>query len=486
MDLHVKLLARITGFLFILAALAMVLPTVVSVIYGEEKSTFSFLAVILPSLFVGILMVLFIKPSHNTLHMRDGFIMVAMSWILISAIAALPYVIHGCIPHYVDAFFEAASGFSTTGASILNDIESLPKSMLFWRSFAHWLGGMGILVFAVALLPALGISGQMIVRAETPGPTLSKVTPHTSDMARVLYLIYTGMTIAETLFLLLGGLSFYDAIVHTFATVGTGGFSTYNASIAAFQSPYVEGVITVFMIFSGVNFNLYFLALAGGLRHFWRDAEFRLYILITLLATLATTLYLTATQTYSSLLTSFRYSVFQVVSILTTTGFSTTDFALWPTFTLLILFGLFFVGGSSSSTGGGVKVVRVLVLLQLIKRNLALRIHPNALVTIKLDHKPLHSSTVQGISSFLFLYLLLVFITGLLVSLDGFDLMTSFSAAASCVGNIGPGFHDVGPAFNYSIFSAPVKWVLSFAMIAGRLELFTLLMLLSRRFWNPN
>ncbi|MEG0157057.1 MAG: potassium transporter TrkG, partial [Anaerovoracaceae bacterium] len=329
-------------------------------------------------------------------------------------------------------------------------------------------------------------SGQTIVKAETPGPMLSKITPKMSDTARALYSIYLGFTLLETLLLMLGGLSLFDALVHSFATVGTGGFSSYNSSIAAFDSAYVEWIIALFMILSGVNFNLYFLSLKGGIKSLIQDAEFKLYLFIIAASTLLITLSLYFTNTFGSVLTAFRYATFQCASIITTTGFATNDFNLWPTFCTMILFCLFFVGGCSSSTGGGIKAIRILVLLKQIKRTIALRLHPNAMVTIKIGNRRLPSDTVQGISSFFFLYLFTLFTVSILVSLDGYDVVTSFSATASCLGNIGPGFNQVGPTMNFSIFSPPIKLLLSLTMIIGRLELFTFFMLFSRKFWNPN
>ncbi|MEG0391652.1 MAG: potassium transporter TrkG [Anaerovoracaceae bacterium] len=486
MDLNKKTILHIAGILFIITGFAMLLPLMVALFYGEIDCIKAFSLVLIPSFILGILITKTIRPSKKQLKLRDGYIIVSLSWLLLSAISAFPYVIQGCIPNFIDAFFETCSGYSTTGSSILTDVEALPKSMTFWRLFAHWIGGMGILVFAVALLPALGISGQTIVKAETPGPMLSKITPKMSDTARALYSIYLGFTLLETLLLMLGGLSLFDALVHSFATVGTGGFSSYNSSIAAFDSAYVEWIIALFMILSGVNFNLYFLSLKGGIKSLIQDAEFKLYLFIIAASTLLITLSLYFTNTFGSVLTAFRYATFQCASIITTTGFATNDFNLWPTFCTMILFCLFFVGGCSSSTGGGIKAIRILVLLKQIKRTIALRLHPNAMVTIKIGNRRLPSDTVQGISSFFFLYLFTLFTVSILVSLDGYDVVTSFSATASCLGNIGPGFNQVGPTMNFSIFSPPIKLLLSLTMIIGRLELFTFFMLFSRKFWNPN
>jgi len=485
MDLNLKTLLRIIGKLLIITGTVMVLPFFVALIYGETEAAKDFIAVIAPSVFTGAMISLLAPHSHRPLKMRDGFLIVSISWLIMSLLGAVPFVINGCIPNFIDAFFEMCSGFSTTGATILKNIEALPMSMLFWRAFTHWIGGMGILVFAIALLPNLGIGGQTIVRAETPGPTLSKVTPKMKDMARSLYLIYTGFTLIETLLLMAGGLSFFDAITHSFSTMGTGGFSNYNDGAAHFHSAYVEGIITVFMILAGANFNLYYIALKKQVHVLVHDQEFRLYIFIIGVTTLMMTLHLYFTHTFDTLASSFRYAVFQDASIITTTGFATTDFNLWPTFCIMVLFLLFFIGGCSSSTAGSIKVIRILVLLKLFKRSVSMKLHPKALFSIKVNDQPLPSDTIQNIISFVFLYIVTVIGVTLITLLDGVSITTGLSATASCLGNIGPGFDAVGPVLNYDLFSYPVKLVLSFAMIAGRLELFTLMMLFSRRFWNP-
>lgn len=490
MTTHTKAFIRVIGLLTIIAGFVMLFPLIVGVIYGEETSVQAFAYTIGACLVSGCILILLSRrikgeKSFTRLKTRDAYLIVSVTWILFSVVAAFPYVIQGCIPHYIDAFFETSSGFTTTGSSILSDVEALPKAMMFWRMFAHWLGGMGILVLAIALLPQLGINGQTIVNAEMPGPALSKVTPKISDTARTLYLTYFGFTIVQTVLLMAGGLNFFDSVTHTFATVGTGGFSNYNDSIGHFQSAYVDGVVTVFMILSGVNFNLYFLAFRGGISKLLRDSEFQAYMAIIGIATLLLTTYLFLGNVYESIGSSFRYGVFQVASIITTTGFATADFDLWPTFCVMVLLLLFFTGGCSSSTGGGIKIVRVLIILKMIKRAALLRLHPNALIPVKLNKRPIPGDTVQGIVSFVFFYIAILLAVGILVSLDGYDFITGFSASATCLGNIGPGFHDVGPAMNFGGFSYPTKLLLSFTMIAGRLELFTLFMLLSRRFWNP-
>ncbi|MEG0918987.1 MAG: TrkH family potassium uptake protein [Anaerovoracaceae bacterium] len=486
MDLNSREIIRIIGVIFQVMGAALTLPLAVGFIYHEIPSIQAFAVVLLPSILIGGIIRQIAPPSNKPLKVRDGVLIVSISWIIAAIIGSIPFILSGAIPNPIDAIFETCSGFSTTGASILSDIESLPKSILFWRSFTHWLGGMGILVFAVALLPTLGISGQMIVMAETPGPELSKLTPRISDTARQLYIMYFSFTIIETILLMLGGMNFYDALTHTFSTVGTGGFSTYNNSIAHFDSAYIEGVITVFMLLSGVNFNLYFILLRNGFKAFIKDGELKFYLCIVALTMVLITIGLVGSGNISDPFEAFRYASFQQASIITTTGFMSYDYALWPTFCQMILFLLFFVGGCSSSTGGGIKVIRVLVVFKLIKRSVALRLHPNAVVNVKINNNVLPRATVANVSNFIFLYLGILLFGGFIISLDGYNMITSLSATASCLGNIGPGFDAIGPTVNYSIFSDLTKSMLSLLMIAGRLELFTLFMLFAPRFWNPN
>lgn len=485
MDLNLRALIKIAGVLLLVLGGAMILPLIVGLIYKEPVSVRAFLIVILPCLIAGGSLAYFPKTKTHKFRIRDGYLVVSVSWVLASFVGAIPFVISGSIPSYVDAVFETCSGFSTTGASILPDIEALSKSMLFWRSFTHWIGGMGILILAIAILPAMGIGSQFLAKAESPGPTLSRLTPKISDTAKMFYILYSIYTIAEIVLLMLGGMSLYDAAIHTFGTVGTGGFSNYNYSIGAFDSAYVDGVITLFMFLSGASYFLYFLVLRRGPKAFLQDGEFKVYFVITLAATLLVTLGLWGFGIYDSPLTAFRYGVFQVVSIVTTTGFSTTDFALWPTFCQMVLFLLFFVGGCSSSTAGGIKPVRHLVLGKLVRRTVELKLHPSSVTPLKLGNRILPVEVPSGIAAFTFLYILLFFAGGIVVSLDNVDFISSLSASGSCLGNIGPGFGQIGPLSNYSVFSDGSTMVLSFLMIVGRLELFTLIVLFTRKFWYP-
>lgn len=486
MNLSLRAVCRIIGLALLVVGFSMVPSIITAAIYEEVSAFLAFFVTIVFAALSGSLLLRFGQYSGAKLKVRDGFLIVTLCWIVSTLLGAFPFILSGSIPNFFDAFFESCSGFSTTGASILTDIESLPKSILFWRSFTHWIGGMGILIFAIALMPSLGISGQNIAVSEAPGPTLDKITPKMSDTAKALYITYIIFTLLETCLLCLGGMNLYDSLIHAFGSVGTGGFSNYGDSVAHFDSAYIDIVITIFMILSGANFNLYVMSLRRGIRYIFQDAEFRFYIFIIGLVTVLIASNLFFSDTVSSIGKSLRYSVFQTASILTTTGFATDNYDAWPTFSKMLILMLMFIGGCSSSTGGGIKVVRILILLKLIRRGIATRLHPNAVVTVKMDDHTVSSDTVTAIANHVFLYILIVFLSTLLLSLNNFSLVTSFSSVLTCVGNIGPGFDLVNPLANFSIFSAPSKLLLSLLMLAGRLELFTLVIILTPRFWNPN
>ena len=484
MDLNFRKIFNVIGFLLILQSGLFLLPILTGLYYGEMQHCLAFAETALGCMGAGAALYVMIKPQSDTLKIRDGFFIASLSWILLSLIGALPFWLDGCIPSFTDAFFETSSGLTTTGSTILPDVTALPRCMLFWRSFTHWIGGMGILVLTVAMLPSLGNAGQTIVRYESPGPTLTKMAPKTSDTSKLLYLIYGGMTVAETVLLKLGGMSFFDAMLHTFGTVGTGGFSDYNDSIAHFASPYLQMVISVFMILAGINFALYFLLITGRYREVAIDSELRLYLLIIGITSMLITIALYLSHTYNSFLTAFRYALFQVASIITTTGYATADYDAWPSVCRMLILMLFFIGGCSSSTAGGIKVIRVFVLLKLIKRAVAVRLHPNAMYNIKANRQVIPRNIIDNICSFAFLYFLTLFAVMFLVSFDGKSFMTCFSAAATCLGNVGPGFDAVGPTTTFHAFSAPIKVILSLTMIAGRLELYSFFLIFTPGFWD--
>lgn len=479
-------IARSAGTLALILGAAFLICTAVALIYKESDCVTPFLSLALPLLIVGACIMWRVSPSKKPLTLRNGFLVAAFSWILMSAFGALPFVMTGATDSYVDAFFETCSGFSTTGASVIADVEALPMSLLFWRAFTHWLGGMGVLVLAAAMFRGTSSSVQNIFKAESPGPSLLKIVPKISDAARDLYTIYIAMTILEILLLLPSGMGIFDSVTHTFSTVGTGGFSNYNNGIMHFDSTYVELIITIFMIAAGVNFNLYFFLSKGNFREFVKDEELRLYIKIIAVFSCLIAAYLMFADTIPSPAGAISKGFFQVASIISTTGFASADFAIWPTFCVMALFCLFFVGACSSSTGGGVKVMRILILLKIVKRYVSILLHPNAMANIKVNDKTLPVNTAQNVISFVLLYIATFFVVALVVSLDNFDMSTSLSAAAACLGNIGPGFNEVGPVMNYAEFSDQVKIVLSFAMLCGRLELFSILMLFTRSFWNKD
>ncbi|MBK5253652.1 MAG: TrkH family potassium uptake protein [Peptostreptococcaceae bacterium] len=486
MSINKKRIIYLLGALLIVISLTMTPSLLVALIYKEYKCAKAFIFTISLCLLIGIAFKRNHKFEFSKFNNREGYLIVTLCWFLSSIFGCLPFIISGSIPNIIDAFFETCSGFSTTGASILTDIEALPMSMLFWRSFTHWVGGMGIIVFAMAFLPKLGISGQLIASAETPGPTLDKLTPRFSDTAKNLYLIYLFISILEVLLLLLGGLNLFDALIHTFGTVGTGGFSNHNASVAYYDSDFVHWIIIIFMIISGTNFNLYYLSLKKGLNTIFKDEEFKFYISTITLFAFFITLCLLLNGKENNFFTALTKATFQVSSIVTATGFATDDFDIWPTFAKMLIFILMFMGASSSSTGGGVKMIRILVALKLIFRGFSLKTHNTRIISVKINKKALPSDTISNIANFIFLYIATVLLATFLISVDNFDILTNLSSVAACIANIGPGFSLVGPTMNYSMFSGFSKIILSIVMIAGRLELFTFFILFSRYYRDPN
>lgn len=469
----------------IVIGLSMIPSLVVAGIYREIPAFLAFVISIFAPCMIGGMLIFIGRDFERDLRIRDGFLVVTLCWFIAGFVGALPFMLSGAIPNFFDAFFESCSGFSTTGCTILTDIEALPKSMLFWRSFTHWIGGMGILIFAIALMPSLGISGQNVVASEAPGPTLDKVTAKISDTAKTLYTIYIMFTVVQTILLLLGGMSLFDALVHTFGTVGTGGFSSYNDGIAHFNSIYLESVIIVFMVLCGTNFNLFFMSFKQKYNYFLHDSEFKLYMSVIIIFSMLIAINLFSSGIYEGG-ESIRRSIFQVSSVITTTGYANADFNLWPTFSKMLLLILMFIGGCASSTGGGIKVIRILVLLKLIKRGIATRLHPNAVVNVRINDTSIPSDTVTNTANHAFIYLLIVFASTMLISLDNFDIITNFTAVVTCVGNIGPGLELVGPMGSFAMFSGPSKFLFSLLMLAGRLELFTLLIIFTPKFWRPN
>jgi trk system potassium uptake protein len=482
--MNLKLVFRIVSILVLMLCGVMLAPVAVAIIYGELDLLPSFLIPLVAATVAAVTYLYFMRTTGSSLSTRAGFFLVSVSWVTASILGALPFVISGAIPSFVDAFFETMSGFTTTGASILTDIEALPRSMLFWRSLTHWLGGMGIIVLTVAIFPILGIGGLQLIKAEAPGPTVDKITPKVTETAKILWLTYFVLTALEVILLMVGGMDLYDALTHTFGTLATGGFSPKAASVGHYDSAFIDLIITIFMVLAGINFALYYKLFVGRVESVLRDSEIRAYLGIFALATVVLALVLRANGVYESIGESLRYGSFQAASILTTTGYATADFAIWPAAAQVVLFLLMFVGGSSGSTGGGIKVVRVITLFKQAVNEMNYLLHPRGIFFIKLSGSLVKKNVVFAIAGFVILYMFLILVTTVLVGLSGFDLLTSISTALVTLGNIGPGFAMVGPTENYAFFPDHVKWFLSFIMMMGRLEVFTVLILFTPRFWR--
>ena len=421
------------------------------------------------------------RPERTALYAKDGFAVVTLAWLAMSAFGALPFVLSGDIPGYVDAFFETVSGFTTTGASILPAVEPLSRSGLLWRSFTHWVGGMGVLVFIMAILPMRDGHGMHVLRAEMPGPTAGKLVSRMSDTAKILYSIYLVLTLVMIFFLLLGGMDLFDACIHAFGTAGTGGFSSRNLSYGAYQSAYLDIVTGIGMLVFGVNFNLYYFLLVRRFREVARSEELWVYLGIAAAATV--TIALNISRLYGSAGTALRHAFFQVASIMTTTGYSSVDFNQWPGYSKTVMVLLMFVGGCAGSTAGGLKVTRVVTLVKAAISDMRKMIHPNAVTPVRMEGRTLPEKQVRGVQAYLSIYVLIFTGSWLLLSTSGFDLETTFTAVAACFNNIGPGLGIVGPAGNFSQFSPCAKLLLSFDMLAGRLEIFPMLLLFAPGVW---
>jgi trk system potassium uptake protein TrkH len=423
------------------------------------------------------------RKGKPELTHREGFAVVTLGWVLFGVLGALPYRFSGAIPDVVGAVFESLSGFTTTGATVLRDIEALPRSLLFWRALTHWLGGMGIIVLGLAILPMLGVGGMQLFRAEVPGPTADRLRPRIEDTAKLLWGVYVGLTGAEAVLLMLGGLDWFDAVCHAFATMATGGFSTRNASVAAFGSAYVDWVITLFMFFAGVNFALHHAVLVGRGWRALRNEELRFYVMLTLGA-IAFLAVANAARVYPNVLQNLRYSAFQAVSILTTTGFGTANYEAWPPVCQVLLVLLMFIGGSAGSTAGGMKVSRALILVKHAVAHAWGLVHPRGVRILKIDERPIPDEVLQGILSFFALYLGATGVGALVVGAAGVEPVTAVASVIACLGNIGPGLGEVGPADNYAHLPQSAKAALTFCMLLGRLELFTVVALFFPSAWR--
>lgn len=472
---------KVLGNLLLYKAIALILPLIIAAIdKGTDLSAFIYSIIIV--LAVGIPMSKFPKKS-NKIKSKDALTIVILGWVLTSTFGSLPFILSGSIPSFIDAFFETVSGLTTTGATIIDDIEALPRGILFWRSFTHWLGGMGILVLTIAILPTIGVGGFQIFKAESPGPISDKLVPRVKDTAKILYTAYFGITVLQVILLYLGGMSLYESLIHTFGTVGTGGFSTRNASIGAFDSSYITMIIAIFMVGSGVNFALYYELYKGRWGRIIQNTEFKLYIGIVSVSVILLTINMYG-NVYTSIFETFKHSLFQVASITTTTGYATANYEEWTDFSKAILFCLMFVGGSAGSTSGSIKVIRFLIMIKLIKRETLKLLHPKAYIPVSLNDKIISSDVVASVISFFFLYFLVLAMGTIVISLEDIGLKSSITAVAATLGNIGPGLGFVGPTQTYSQFTDASKFFLSLLMLFGRLELFTMIILFVPGFWK--
>ena len=468
--MNIKRILNILGITLLMESALMLLPLITAFVCGE--SPVPFLCSIAIAALAGFSLTR-VKANFRDIFARDGFVLVSLVWIFMSLIGALPFVISGDIPRYIDALFETVSGFTTTGATVVRDVESMSRSCLFWRCFTHWIGGQGVLVFFLAVLPMSGDRSMHIMRAEVPGPVVGKLVPKARETARILYIIYTVLTFVETLLLMAGGLSFYDALLHAFGTAGTGGFSTRNASVGAFNSTYVEMVIAVFLVIFATNFNIYYLIVISKIKLALKSEEYRVFLAIIAVATIAI-----------GISVGFKDAFFNVATIISTAGFGTVDFTKWPAYAQGILVILMFIGSSAGSTGGGIKVSRAVILMKDAFSDLVRVATPRRVKQVTLDGKTVDSKVVSTVHSFFVLFILLLLASTFIVSLDGYDFLTNFTASLACISNVGPGLSLVGPAGNYAIFSDVSKLALTFTMLAGRLELYPVFILFSPYIWK--
>ncbi|PIP35815.1 MAG: potassium transporter [Desulfobacterales bacterium CG07_land_8_20_14_0_80_52_14] len=463
--------------------MSMIFPVIVSLIY-RDQSLLPLIESMLATLAFGLTLHLINRRFRTEIiSQREGMAIVAISWIMVSLFGALPFFLDGILNTFTDAFFESVSGFTTTGASVLTNIEVVSQSLLFWRSFIQWLGGMGIIVLSLAILPFLGVGGMQLYKAEVPTPVPDKLKPRIRDTATLLWKVYALMSLLQVAFLMFGGMSLFDALCHTFTTMPTGGFSTKNASIAHYHSLYLEIVIIVFMVLAGINFSLHYQVLRGRPLAFWRDSECRFFLISTLLFTVLVSLNIYRSP-YERIGDAFRYGSFQVVSIVTTTGFATADYEKWPVFSQFVLLILMFLGASAGSTGGGVKSLRVMLFLKYCGRELFYLVHPRAVAHVKIGGKVVPEDVIRSVMGFLGLYAGIFVLSSLLLSALGVDLVTSMGATAATLGNVGPGLGLVGPVDNFANIPYLGKWLLSWCMLLGRLEIYTLIIFFAPAFWR--
>ncbi len=481
--LNIRVVLLVMGLLLIVEAVFMLITAGVSAIYGEYDLPY-FLWSALICISTGGLLFLTNYKISRSIGKREGYVIVTLVWLVFSFFGLLPFWLSKAIPSFTDAFFETMSGFTTTGSSILEDIEALPHGMLFWRSIIQWLGGMGIIVLSLAILPVLGVGGMQLFVAEVPGPVPDKLHPRIADTAKRLWVIYVFYTFLEVILLWIGGMTLFDAVCHSFTTMATGGYSTKQASVAYYDSPFIQYVIIAFMFIAGVNFTLSYSAFNGNFKRIIKDEEFKYYTGFVLFTTLLVGTVIYFSESNMTIETSFRDSLFQVVSMITTTGYATADYLVWVPTLAIVMFMLMFVGGSAGSTGGGIKVMRIVILLKNAYYELRRLIHPNAVIPVRYNSKAVSPTVVTNVLAFIVIYMLIVGISMVVMSIMGYDLDTSIGAVATCIGNIGPGLGEVGPAANFAHIPDFGKWFLSFLMLIGRLEIFTVVLLFSPYFWR--
>jgi len=482
--MNIRLITRFIAILIFVLGLSMAVPLLISILY-QDGSSLAFLLSVLATTSAGLILALWAgKNEKDTLlSHRDGIAIVTIGWITTALFGALPFLFSGAIPNFTNAYFESISGFTTTGATIFSEIESLPKGILLWRSQTQWLGGMGIIVLSIAVLPFLGVGGMQLYKAEIPSPVVDKLKPRISDTAKTLWKVYILITTLQVILLVTSGMSFFDSVCHAFCTLPTGGFSTKNASIAHFDSAYCQGIIVVFMLLAGINFSLHYRLIKGDLKIFGKDSECRVFLFLVLIFTLVITLNIYG-AIYPSISTAFRHAIFQVTSIITTTGFITADYETWPALSQLILLVCMFFGAMAGSTGGGIKIMRVMLLIRHGYQEIFRIIHPHAVTTVKLGGRPVPHDILRSVLGFFILYLGLFVAATLIMSAFGLDIISAISAVASSIGNIGPGLGVVGPVDNYFGICVSGKWVLIFCMLLGRLEIYTVIVLLTPEFWR--
>ncbi|MDY7034061.1 MAG: TrkH family potassium uptake protein [Thermodesulfobacteriota bacterium] len=480
--MQLRPILKILGTLICFVGGMMVFPLLFS-LYYRDGDFLPLLYSMSTSLIIGASLFFLFRGDIQEISHKEGFIIVTLGWVAAAFIGSLPYLFSGTFDLFLDAYFESTSGFTTTGATVLEKIEGLPKGILFWRSLTHWLGGMGIILLSIAILPLLGVGGMQLYKAEVPGPVADKIKPRIAETAKTLWKIYVLISVLEAVLLLIGGMDLFNALCHTFGTMATGGFSTMDRSIGAYNNTYFDIVITVFMLVAGANFALHYQFLKGNVKQFWESSEFKFYMAVFGISLLYITLN-TYFHVYRNIFESLRYSSFQVASILTTTGYVTADFETWPYFSQIFLLFLMFIGGCAGSTGGSIKCMRIMLLLKQTSKSLKQFIHPHGVFPIKIGKQVVPSDVMNSVLSFFLLFIFLVIIGTLIMASLGMDIITAFAAVVACIGNIGPGLGSVGPMDNYSNIPYLGKWVLIFLMFVGRLEVYTIILLLVPEFWR--